>query len=310
MGIDRSNIYKGPGTIQIGAAGPVLYDNGEGIDVSWDIVRGAVNTSMHGKVDSFLDDRIVKITLTPVGQITAAIVAALYPYQNPVIGSSIFGAADTPTIVHGRDGKKLTILNTAVTGMPDLVLSPGKTAFGQLELTGVVGNTLDPADDLSYYTEATEAFSDTSLDTSQILRLVYAGVWTGKLTSIKTEAGWMLSFDVGVQPQPCDDYGSVDLNLESVGAMAKTKPLDVLYSDLMSNARIQGAARGTTLREGADLVITGAGSALVATLKDSGLVEVPGRWHSTDLRDGEIAFDALRDESAGTFGSLFSIALA
>ena len=62
------------------------------------------------------------------------------------------------------------------------------------------------------------------------------------------------------------------------------------------------------LAVGQTMVITGAGNALVATIKDAALVEGPLRWGSTDLRAGEIGFIGHRAESAGAFTNLFTLA--
>ena len=309
MTIARSSIIKGPGTIQLGAAGPVFYDS-DGIDADVELTTGEVKTSMHGPVDQFVDDRQGKIGFTPVGEIAAADLTALFPHQTPVIGASLFGATDTAAIVHSLAGQKVTFHAAAVTKMPDLILSPGKTPLGAVELTAILKNSGDPADDNSLYTIAAEAFSDTSFATANVKRLVYAGVWTDLLASIITEDGWTVSFDMGIKFQQIDDFGTVDAYLESVTAKAKCKPANLSESDVLGALRLQstGGARGTSMRQGKDLVITGAGSGLVVTLKDAVMDKGPLRWGATDLRPGEIGFTAQRAESEGTFGSLFTVA--
>jgi len=311
MTIARSDIVTGPGTVQLGAAGPVFYDK-DGIDAAWEITRGEVLTSVFGKVDEFMDDRLCRIAFTPAGEIASADITALYPHQNPSIGDDIFGASDTACIVHSKAGQKVTFHAAAITAMPDLILSPGKTAFGQAQITAILKNEGDPANDDSFYTVAAEAWSDTSFASANVKRLIYSAAWSTIFTSIITEDGWTLSFDMGVTYRKVDDYGTVKASLESVDVMAKCRPVNLSESDVLDALRLQdtGGARGTSHRQNKDLVITGTGSALVATIKDAALVEGPLRWGSTDLRIGEIGFIGQRAESAGSFGNLFTITVS
>jgi hypothetical protein len=312
VGISRANIYRGPGTVQLGA-GPVMYSIGD-IEAVWDIAPGQAENSIHGRTSQFINDRMVKVTLTPAAQVTAAMVAALYPsaYLNPTLGAGVFGASDTALLIHGIDGRLLTIHNAAITRMPDLILSPTQAAFGQMELTGLIIDAGDPTDDDSYYTESSSAWSDTSYATANELRLVYAAAWGTLLTDIKTEGGWTLTPELNLTPQECDDVGTVEMYIQGAGMMAKCTPLNLSLADGLSNMRLQGTgnARGASLRQGENLVITGTGSAVVATLNDAALIEAPKRWGTNTLRNGEIGFVAERTESTGTFGAFASIAIS
>lgn len=311
MGIQRSNIVQGPGTIQLGSAGPVFYDK-DNIEANVEPTNIEIRTSMHGAVDRRFDDRKVVASWTPSGQITSDIISALYPHLDPTIGSDIFGASDTPSNIHSRAGQKVLLHNTAITKMPDLMLSPVKTAFGAAEITALLKDNADPTDANSIYTISAEAWSDASFASANVKTLVYAGVWTDILTDITTEDGWTIAFELGVKPRVIDDYGTVGMLLESVGVMAKCKPANLSESDVFDALRIQdsGAGRGASMRRDKDLVITGAGSALVVTLKDAALDKGPLVWGSTELRPGELGWFANRAESAGTFGALCTISVS
>jgi len=309
--IDRTAMVRGPGTIQLGAAGPVFYDK-DGITADLELTQFQILTSMRGNVDNRPDDVLGKIAFTPAGEVAVADLAALYPYQSPDIGSSILGATDTPAIIHSKAGKIVTFHNTAITGMPDLILSANKTLFAAAELTAAFANNTARSAAAAMYTIATEAFSDASFATANVKTAPYAGVFSDIFASIITEAGWTISFEVGVQPHTIDDIGTVDLTLESVGVMAKCVPANLAESEILDALNVQGsvlANRGVSLRQSNDLVLTGPSGALTVTIHDAALVVGPQRWGSTDLRTGEIGFIGHRAEAEGVFTNLFTVAI-
>lgn len=308
MAIARSSIIKGPGTAQHGS-NPVIYSAGD-IQSGMEIAQGDVPTAMFGTVDTFPTDRIGKTTLTPAGQVTANMITALYPHLNPTVGASVFGTSDTALKIHSRAGVLLTWLAAAVTKMPDLILSPRKTAFGSMEYTSVLKNNGNPADSNSYYTTASTAWSDATLATADIKRLVYAAAFGDVLASIITADGWVVSFDVRLQPVPVDDIGTTDMYIASVSALARCVPVNLTEADILTAMRIQdtGAALGTSNRRNKDLALTASG--LTVTLKDAALIRGGMRWGSTVLRGNELGFVAHRTESSGTFGAIATIAVS
>jgi hypothetical protein len=247
--------------------------------------------------------------LTPAGQVTADMITSLFPWLNPTIGNSIFTGTDVPLKLHSKAGVLYTLLASAVTKMPDLILSPRKTALGQAQFMSVLKSSGDPATAEHYYTTASSAWSDTSFATTDIRRLAYAGVWGSSFTSILTEDGWTVSFDTSIKEQGIDENGTVDAFLQDVKVMAKCKPVNLTETAILSALRIQGTggAIGTSLRQATDLVITGTG--VVVTIKDAALVEGPLNWGSSTLRSGELGFIGQRVESTGTFGALATIAI-
>lgn len=305
MSMLRQNITRGPGTIQIGS-GPVFYDK-DGIDANIEPTRFAIETSFSGEVDSRRDDVQGVIDWTPSGQLSANILTALYPYQDPDIGASIFGSTDTAAIIHSKAGKKVTLYNTAVTGMPDLMLSASKTLFGQAQLTALYKNNTDPTDAEALYKIESEAWSDTSFTTAAVKTVPYLANWGSLIASIITEEGWTISFDVGTTPRPIDDIGTIDMDLDSVGVLAKCKPVNGA-EDILDDLRLQGAsvARGMTERQSEDLTISAAG-VLSVVINDATLTAGPLRWGKTDVRQGELAFIGHRKEDSGAFTDLFTL---
>lgn len=305
--VARSSIIKGPGTAELGT-GPVIYSAGD-ISSVVNLARADVPSGMFGTIDQFVTNKSFRTTLTPAGQITANMITSLYPWLNPTIGDSIFTGTDVPLKLHSKAGVLLTLLASAVSKMPDLILSPRKTALGQVEYMSVLKSNGNPATDEHYYTVASSAWSDTTLATSDIRRLTYVGVWGSIIATIITEDGWTVSFDTSLKEQGIDENGTVDAYLTDVKVMAKCRPVNLTEAAILTALRIQstGAAIGTSFRRGTDLVITGTGT--VVTIKEASLVEGPLNWGSATLRAGEIGFIGHRAESTGTFGALATIAI-
>jgi hypothetical protein len=304
--IARNAIVRGPGTTQLGT-GPVIYSAGD-IESAWELAQGEVPSAFFGSVDRYITDKVARTRLTPAGQLTTAMISSLFPHLNPTIGASIFGAADVPLKIHSRDGRLYTLLASAVTKMPDLILSPRKTALGQVEYTSVLKTSGDPTTADHYYTEASSAWSDATFATADVRRRVYSGSWNS--ITFLTEDGWTVSFDVTLEPTRLDEGGTVDMVITNVVARAKCRPLSTAAADLLTAMRVQGvagAAIGASVRQAQDLTIAGTGVSVV--LKDVALVEAGQAWGAATLRAGEIGFIANRVESTGTFGAVATIAI-
>ena len=123
MGTTRQSIIRGPGSVTFG--GVTFYD-ASGITAEVDSSTSDVPSSMSGRLDTIKTDQVGKVSLTPVGNLSEALVVVLFPdwLKTPEIGRSVFGSADAPLVVHSRAGQKLTFLAAALTKCPDILLSP------------------------------------------------------------------------------------------------------------------------------------------------------------------------------------------
>jgi hypothetical protein len=303
MSMQRSDIIRGPGIVALNT--DVFYCKGD-IEAALEMKRFQVENQIHGKVDERIDDVTAKIQFTPAGEIETALLSALYPHANPVIGASIFGASDVAAYVHTKAGRKVTFHASALTKMPPLILSTNKTAFGQAEITAVRKNNtaFDTANSL--FTDAAVAFSDTSFSSANVKTEKYTAVWNS--ITIETESGWTIEPDMSINYHTTDEIGTVDATLEGVSVMAKCRPLNLTESQILDNMKAQGTGnlRGKSLRGGLNLVITGTTKTI--TIYDAALVVGPLRFGNAVLRGGEIGFMAQRAESTGTFGALFAFA--
>ena len=157
MATTRQSIVRGPGTVTFG--GVKLFDAG-GITAEVESSTQESPSSIAGKLDTIKTDQIGKIALTPVGEISGALLALLYPYQTPNPGASVMGEADRPLVIASRAGTKVTFHNAALSKIPDLVLSPVKTAFGQAEFTALLANGKLPTDADSFFRVEAAEYAD------------------------------------------------------------------------------------------------------------------------------------------------------
>lgn len=303
MATDRTTIIRGPGTATFGTV--AIYD-AAGITADIETSSTDVVSSVSGKLDTIKMDQIGKVSLTPCGQISADIIAALFPHQSPVIGASIFGATDTALHVHSVAGTKVTFHAAALTKCPDLILSPVKTAFsGSAEFTALVAKGKEPGDTGGLYTVASATYSGYPANTGLTGHL-YAGTWdTFSITD--TIEGWTVSVELALQPISVDSIGTIDMLLTGVTVRAKCRPVGPTEATLLA-ALPALTARGQSLATANDLVITAPNPGLTVTLKNASLMTGPLAWGTTELRIGEIGFLAHREFSAGTPGDLYTIA--
>lgn len=309
VAIDRSTVIRGPGTVQLGSVKMCDHDS---IKADLKIESFDVPVSAYGIVDTRRKDITGAISFRPCGEITAAILAALFPHGSPSIGASLFGATDTSCIVHSTAGQKATFHSAALTKMPSLKLSTTETAFSSAaEITALVKNNTARTADASFYSIASETWAGV-FDVANVKGGAYQGTWgTGPGITFQTAEGWDVEFDMQTAPQYCDGVGTFDVLLSGVTARAKCRPVGLSESTLLGYLNLQGAnaVMGGSMRSGLDLVITASGG-LTVTLKEAALVIGPMEWGMNSLRVGEIGFVAHRAIAAGVPGALFTVAMA
>nr|DAG10904.1 MAG TPA: hypothetical protein [Caudoviricetes sp.] len=303
MSINRNTILRGPGTVKFG--GVTVFDS-NGITCEIESATQGLPSSISGEIGTIKTDQTGKISFTPCGQISAAILAALFPYASAAIGSSACGADDTPCVVHGMSGTRVTLVNCCVRKMPEIYLSPVKTAFGSVELAAALGLAKGPTDDAALYTVEQAAYDAGAPDPTGITGVAYAGTF-GALSIPDTADGWTITPEVTLNPVSTDTLGTIDWTVASVGCTAKCTPLGLTEEQILA-ALPATRARGSLIG-GDDLVVTGAGG-LKVTLHGASLVTGQLQWGNTQLRAGEIGFTAHRSFAGGVPGPVFEVELA
>jgi len=300
MATTRQSIIRGPGAITFGGC---TFHDASGITAEIDSATSDIPSSIAGKLDTIKTDQIGKVSLTPVGNLSEALLAVLFPAyaRTPVIGQSLFGSSDAPLVVQSRAGTKVTFNAAALTKCPDLLLSPVKTAFGQAEFTALLANGKLPTDNGSFYAVAAQTYALGEPPRVGLSGFHYTGTF-GSLSIPDTVDGWTVGVDMQLSPVTTDSQGTIDYTLTGVNVTARCTPLGLTEAQIMA-ALPALTGRGKSLASANDLVIASSGG-LTVTLKKASLVTGPLNWGATTLRAGELGFTANIDTSDG---SLFDI---
>lgn len=303
MATTRQSIVRGPGTVKFDNV--KLFDAG-GITADVESSTQEIPSSIAGNLDTIKTDQIGKVTLTPVGEISPALLALLYPFQTPNPGASIMGSTDKPLVISSRAGTKVTFHNAALSKIPDLLLSPVKTAFGQAEFTALLANGKLPTDDDSFFEVESAAYADGEPGRTGLSGCHYEGTW-GDLSIPDTQDGWTVSFELQLDPVTTDSQGTIDYTFGGLTVRASCTPLGLSESQILAALPIL-SGRGASTATANDLVISAPSPGLTVTLKSAALVTGPLAWGATTLRAGQIGFVAHRAVSSGTLGALYSVA--
>lgn len=300
MATTRQSIIRGPGAVTFGG---VTFHDASGIVAEIDSATQDVPSSIAGKLDTIKTDQTGRVTLTPVGTLSEALLAALFPayVRTPVIGLSLFGTTDAPLAVLSRAGTKVTFNAAALTKCPDMILSPVKTAFGQAEFTALLANGKLPTENGSFYAVAAQTYNLGEPSRQGLSGNHYSAAF-GALSIPDTLDGWTVGVELQTEPVTTDSQGTIDYTLTGVNVTARCTPLGLSEAQLLA-ALPALKGRGASLAGDDDLVIS-SDNGLTVTLKCASLVTGPLNWGATALRAGEIGFTANIDP---TDGSLFDV---
>ena len=304
MATDRTTIIRGPGAISF--AGVTIHD-ADGIAAEVLRPTQEIPSSIAGTLESIFTDQTANITATPCGELSAEIIAALYPHQTPLPGSSIMGDTDRPLTIHGRNGRKITFPCAALTGIPALRLSPVATSFGQATWGAALAKGKGPEDADALWQSAAAAYALGEPKRGGLGGRHYAAAWGAGADGLSipdTAEGWTVEFDLRLEPVIADSCGTIDFTLAGLTVRASCRPLGLTEEQILK-ALAAPKARGAGASTAKDLVIMSEGG-LAVTLKCAGLVQGPLAWGATALRAGELGFTAHRAAD----GQLYSVAMA
>ncbi len=282
-------------------------------DVKVDLKRSSftVETAQHGPVATRHKSQYYEITWQPAGEIiSAADFAKYFPYNPGVVGSSIFGAVDVPTVILALNGQQHTYHRTGVSKCPSLMLSALQTIFqGEMGIYAIQkGDVLTAA--AAIKTLATQAFADTGFDQTKLKTARYLATWGATYTNMIARAGFKIELNPTIELDEVDGYGIVDGTLKGVVALASFSPANLTEAEVDALMAVQDA--GVILpgedysKDGNDLVIADEGGTIVSiALKNAGpkdFSQVFGGKH----RHGDIGFVTSRTWTAGTANPLLT----
>lgn len=303
MSVTRSTLVSGPAKI-LKSTVTMFTEDDFRIEPRFSLQP--VSSSMHGAVDSTLDDLVYEMTFTPVG--VWAYISALFPYigsgsagtESPR-GYRIFTDSDVPTVVTGRDGAVFTLQASAITKMPDLFLGPTKSLFGPATITAVVKNGANPEDADAFMAVSSTSYSDATFDPTAIKRQRYAAAWSGVtgFTSFQAQDFWTVQSELQLAPVRVQGY-TRDMRIDSLRVMAKCIPVGPTAAQIEAALKAQGSGAVEGRRNSlgaADLAITGSG--ISVTVKNAALRQAGYVFGGVPIRNGELGWESTIAFSAG-----------
>ena len=304
----------GPAIVTLGS-GPAIYFE-DGLDVKFQTATNKIVSDMHGTIGETLKSRKAMITGKPEGVVTAAMLAALIPYADANIGSSLFTGTDVPLVIQTLAGQTITWSRACLSKSPNLSLSANKPLYGSnVEFTALGGMSSNstPTSAAHFNAVVSNAFADTSYDPSKLIRDVYTAAYGSTPYSAMTAQE---GFDVTIEQEnkeiPDDNVGIGDIVLASLTVSCKFIPSNLNEAQLWTLLAIQNTGAvtpGTEINGGAanNLVITGSNAAgLVLTINKPGFKDADVAYKTGKLRAGEIMAVSSKSFTAGVAGSLIS----
>ncbi len=301
--INRTLLIKGPG--QVAYASAAFFSDG---DITATLVEkwSDIITSGFGRIGRTLMDRYIEVSFVPSMWLGTAI---LFPYATYQPGDVLYGSTDAPLVITPRNGRPITIVNAQVTGLPGLMLAADKPTFkGPVKFTGLVGNSDDPSLLASYFTQGSVGTNValTGMVAADILRSRYIGTWNG--TSIRTDKGWDIDFNLAVEDDHPDGEVTVNKRFKQLEASASCDPTAITesaYNGLLNNAVDVGGQP-----PGYALAVAGvaASGAPAVTLNNAFIEDGASYLYAPDKsRTGRLKFTTIRTITSNVLASLWTI---
>jgi hypothetical protein len=291
MPITRTTLLAGPATATF--AGHTFYAR-EGILVSPALELEAVDSDAQGVLDATATLAPVMIKFTP--QAGFADLMALYPFLEGAPGTPLFGASDSPLVLVGANGVRLTFSAVAIAQMPDLSLGSrgavaGAVAFlavGARSLPITAANRLVAID-----TTAPPSFPGVMPQLTDDFAITWgAAPWL----NLRARDGVEVNFAMKTRPVLSAANALLDMTLESLTVTARfvpAAPSGPAEADVFSGLQAQGTLPGRLLSQGAN-TLTMAGEHVWVQLPLAQLSAGALTFDATHSRVGELVFTATR----------------
>jgi hypothetical protein len=296
---DRTTIVRGPCKITYDSN--TFYSKG-GVVLTQTQSVFDKESDAYGMVGKSKTDFQIVVEFEPVGEIEA--LTTLFSYGNTAMGASIYGSTDKTLVIVATDAT-YTVKNAAITQMPSIRLTAGNTALGSVQFTGIVANNGDPNTITDYMTIGAGAAIGTSFDPSKIILAPYTATLAGAL-SFMSEAGFEISFDLGLSPVVVDGIGTVDMALQNLGATITCIPTGIAANSFQSYFGSLDA--GEELASATLDISTTTVGGLNFDCAAVQVIDLASRFSPTENRLGQVTFAAKRTFSTGNPVALFTIA--
>jgi hypothetical protein len=295
----RTTIVRGPAKVVFDSA--TFYSKG-GISITMTNSTFDKESDAYGILGKSKTDFQVVVEFEPVGEIEA--LTTLFPYGSTAIGASIYGGTDKPLVITAVDAT-YTIRNAAVTQMPSIRCTANNTAFGSVQFTGILELAGDPSALTDYYAVAAGAAIGTLFDPAKLVTAPYTAT-LGGATTFFSEAGFEISFDLGLNPIVIDGIGTVDMSLQNLGCNITCIPVGV--AENVFDTYFGSLDAGEDLASATLDISTATSSGLNFDCGAVQIIDLQKRFSPTENRLGQLSMSARRTFTSGNPNALFTIA--
>jgi hypothetical protein len=189
--------------------------------------------------------------------------------------------------------------------MPSIRCSANNTAFGTVQLTGLLELGGDPSALADYYAVAGGGAIGTAFDPAKIITAPYQAT-LGAVGPFFSEGGFEISFDLSLNPVTVDGIGTVDMSLQNLGATVTCIPTGLAESAF--DAFFGSLDAGEDLTSSALDISTATAGGLNFDCAAVQLIDLQKRFSPTDNRLGQLTLAAKRTFSTGNPVALFTVA--
>ena len=292
MAVTRTTLLGGPAAILW--RGHTLFAQ-DGILVTPALELAVVDSAAQGVIDATASHAPVTIQFSPTTPF--ADLLALYPFLDGALGTSLFGAVDTPLVLIAANGVRLTFAAAAIVQMPDLTLSSSGVAAGAVTFVALGARALPVTVANRVVTIDTADFPAAS--TPPQLADDFEITW-GAAPWLKLQAldGVKVKFVMKSRPVWSAAHALVDMTLESLTVTAQFtpgSPGSLAEADALQALQLAGVETlpGRLLSAGARTLDI-AGEHLWVRLPFAQVAEGPLVYDATKPRLGELVFTSVR----------------
>lgn len=295
---NRTTIIRGPAKIVYDTQ--TFYSKG-GVSLTMTTTTFDKESDAYGIVSKAKTDFQVVVEFEPVGEIEALTV--LFPYGSTAIGASIFGSTDKPLVITAADAT-YTIRNAAVTQMPSIRCTANNTAFGSVQFTGILDLSGDPSLLADYYGVGAGASIGATFNPALLVTAPYTA--TLGATTFFSEAGFEISFDLGLTPLVVDGIGTVDMTMANLGCSISCIPVGVAENSF--DTFFGSLDAGEDLASATLDISTATSGGLNFDCGAVVVTDIQKRFSPTENRLGTLSMSAKRTFTTGNPNALFTVA--
>jgi hypothetical protein len=298
--INRTLLLSGPGFI--GYAGASIHSEANITATLIEEWSDSVSSGF-GRTGRKLLDRRVEVTAQPTMWSNLAV---LFPYAALQIGDALFGAVDVPLVITPRNGRPLTVLNTAITTLPNLKASAADSLFkSPITWTGLCANNTDPGLLSNYFTQGAVASNValTGFDRTKVFKGRYNALRNE--VTLKSDAGFDIDFAMQADAYRPSGEPTAQYYLRSLEAMVQCHPVALAESDYLALLNDNVDIGGEPACH--DIVVAGPAVGWPSITIANTHVEPGSYVYGAGQRNGPLTFQSIRLPEENMLGDLWSI---